>query len=139
MALEVKNPPAKAGDIRDVGLIPESGRSPGEGNGNSLQYSCLENLAMARGAWQTAVHGVLESWTQWKRLSTRHLCQSRRVFGLGLVAEWWWGLGGTQGLQQCSGCRSSVYSQAVGPRLLCLHGVSCSDLGTCLVVQWLRI
>ena len=39
----VKNPPAQAGDIRDVGLILGSGRSPGEGNGNPLQYSCLEN------------------------------------------------------------------------------------------------
>ena len=39
----VKNPPADAGDIRDVGSIPESGRSPGEGPGNTRQYSCLEN------------------------------------------------------------------------------------------------
>ena len=39
----VKNPPAKAGDVKDVGLIPGSGRSPGEGNGRPLQYSCLEN------------------------------------------------------------------------------------------------
>ena len=46
----VKNPPANAGDVRDVGSIPGSGRSPGEGHGNSLQYSCLEN-AMSRGAW----------------------------------------------------------------------------------------
>ena len=43
MALVVKNPPADAGDMRDVGLIPQSGRPPGEGNGNSLQNSCLEN------------------------------------------------------------------------------------------------
>ena len=52
----VKNPPASAGDARDTGLIPESGRSPGEGNGNPLQYSCLEN-PMDRGAWQATVHG----------------------------------------------------------------------------------
>ena len=45
----VKNPPARTGDTRDVGLIPGSGRSPGEGNGNPLQYSCLEN-PMDRGA-----------------------------------------------------------------------------------------
>ena len=44
MALEVKNPPANARDIRDVGLIPGSGRSPGGENGNPFQYSCLENL-----------------------------------------------------------------------------------------------
>ena len=53
----VKNPPANAGDTRDVGLIPESGRSPREGNGNSLQHSCLGNL-MERGAWQATIHGV---------------------------------------------------------------------------------
>ena len=44
MALVVKNLPANAGDIRDAGSVPESGRSPGEGNGNPCQYSCLENL-----------------------------------------------------------------------------------------------
>ena len=43
MALAVKNPPANAGDIRDVGLVPGSGRSPGGGHGNPLQYSCLKN------------------------------------------------------------------------------------------------
>ena len=43
MALEVKNSPANAGDLTDVGLIPGPGRSPGKGNGNPLQYSCLEN------------------------------------------------------------------------------------------------
>ena len=53
-SLVVKNPPANAGD---VGLIPGSGKSPGEGNGNPLQYSCLEN-PMDRGAWRAIVHGV---------------------------------------------------------------------------------
>ena len=48
-ALEVQNPPAKAGLLRDTGLIPGSGRSPGEGRGNPLHYSCLEN-PMDRGA-----------------------------------------------------------------------------------------
>ena len=56
----VKNPSADAGDMRDVGLIPQSGRPPGEGNGNSLQHSCLEN-PMDRGAWQATVHRVTES------------------------------------------------------------------------------
>ena len=53
----VKNLLAKAGDIRDKGLIPALGRSPGEGNGNPIQYSCLEN-PMDGGAWKAAVHGV---------------------------------------------------------------------------------
>ena len=56
-ALMVKNPPANAGDTRDTGSIPGWGRSPGEGNGNPLQYSCLEN-PMDSGAWHTTVHGV---------------------------------------------------------------------------------
>ena len=58
----VKNPPANAGGIRDVGSIPGSGRFPGGGRGNTLQYSCLEN-SMDRGAWQAAVHRVAQSWT----------------------------------------------------------------------------
>ena len=53
----VKNPPANAGDL---GLIPGSGGSPGEGNGNPLQYSCLGN-PMDRGAWWATVHGVEKS------------------------------------------------------------------------------
>jgi len=55
-----KNLSANAGDIRDTSLIPRSGRSLGEGHGNSLQYSCLEN-SMDRGTWQAMVHGVAES------------------------------------------------------------------------------
>ena len=53
----VKKLPASAGDTKDPGSIPGSGRSPGGGNGNPLQYSCLEN-PMDRGAWQATVHGV---------------------------------------------------------------------------------
>ena len=53
----VKNLPVNAGDTGDVGSIPGSRRSPGEGNGNPLQYSCLEN-PMDRGGWQTIVDGV---------------------------------------------------------------------------------
>ena len=64
----VKNPPASAGDIRDVGSFPESGRSPGGGHGNPLQYSCLEN-PMDRGAWWAIVHGVTKSQTQQEWLS----------------------------------------------------------------------
>ena len=57
VALVVNNPPANARDIRGVGSIPGSGRSPGEGNGNPLQYTCLGN-PMDREAWWAAVHGV---------------------------------------------------------------------------------
>ena len=58
--LVVKNPPANAGDVRDVGLIPGSGRFLTGGHGNAVQYSCLEN-STDRGAWQATVHGVAES------------------------------------------------------------------------------
>jgi len=57
MVLVVRNPPASAGDVRDSGSVSGSGRSPGGGHGNPLQYSCLEN-PMNRGAWQATVHGV---------------------------------------------------------------------------------
>ena len=59
MVLVVKNPPANAGDTRDVGSIPGSGRSLGVGNGTPLQCSCLEN-SMGRGAWQATVHWAAE-------------------------------------------------------------------------------
>ena len=62
MVLVVKNPTANAGDLRDVGSIPGSGRCPGEGNGSPLQYSCLENPT-DRGAWWATVHGVSKSRT----------------------------------------------------------------------------
>ena len=55
MVLVIRNPPANAGDIRDTGSIPGSGRSPGEGNGNPLEYSCLENPT-DRGTWWATVH-----------------------------------------------------------------------------------
>ena len=58
--LLIKNLPTNAGDIRDVGPIPESGRAPGGGHGNPLQYSCLEN-PMDRGAWRAMVHRATES------------------------------------------------------------------------------
>ena len=58
----VKNPLAKAGDARDAGFIPGSGRSPGEGNGNPLQDSCLESSM--EGAWWATIHGVTKSGTR---------------------------------------------------------------------------
>jgi len=62
VAVIVKNPPHNAGEVRDVGLIPGSGRSPGEGHGNPLQYSYLEN-PMGRGTCWTTVYRVARSWT----------------------------------------------------------------------------
>ena len=73
----VKNTPANAGDARDVGWIPGSGKSPGVGNGNLLQLSCLEN-PMDRGTWQARVHGVAKSQTQLKKRST-HEHGTRKV------------------------------------------------------------
>ena len=61
----VKNLPGNAGDTGDLGLIRGSGRSLGEGNGNALQYSCLEN-SMDREAWRVTVHGVAKSQAQLK-------------------------------------------------------------------------
>ena len=64
-SLVVKNPPANAGDKKDVGSVPELGRSPGGAYGNLFQFSCLEN-PMDRGPWQATVHGVTESRIQLK-------------------------------------------------------------------------
>ena len=72
VVLVVKNLPANAGDIRDEGSIPGSGRSPGGGYGNPLQYPCLENPT-DREAWRATVHGVTLSRTELKRLSTHTL------------------------------------------------------------------
>ena len=59
----VKNPPANAGDARNSGSFPGLGGSPGEGNSNSLQYSCLENPTDG-GTWQATIHGVAKSRTR---------------------------------------------------------------------------
>ena len=76
VALELMNPPANAGDVRDEGSIPGSGRSPGGGNGNPLQYSCMGN-PMDRGTWQATVHGVIKNRTRLRQLST-HVRRNRR-------------------------------------------------------------
>ena len=68
----VKNPPTNAGDTVDAGSIPGWGKSPGEGHGNPLWYSCLEN-SMDRGAWwglKEGAHGVSKSQTQLSNLNT---------------------------------------------------------------------
>ena len=63
VALVVKKPLASEGDIRDLGSVPGSGRSPGERHGNPLHYFCLEN-PMDRGAWRAMVHSVAKSQTK---------------------------------------------------------------------------
>ena len=75
----VKNPPANAGDTGDAGLIPGLERSPGVGNGNRLQYSCLGN-PIDRGAWQTTVHGVEKSQTRLS-MHTHMVSFKKRKFG----------------------------------------------------------
>ena len=75
----VKNLPADAGDTRDMGSMPGLGRSPGEGNNNPLQYSCLEN-PMNRGAWRATVHGVAKSRT-WLSEHTAHKSSIRHIWG----------------------------------------------------------
>ena len=71
VVLVVKKPPAKAGDVRDMGSIPASGRSPGGGHGNPLQYSCLEN-PVDRGAWRATVHMVAKSQIQLSNWAHTH-------------------------------------------------------------------
>ena len=58
----VKDPPANAGDTGDLGSIPGSGKSSGKGNGNPLQYSCLENPT-DRGPWQATIHSIAKTQT----------------------------------------------------------------------------
>ena len=74
VALAVKNLLANAGDTTDVNSVPGSGRSPGGGDGNALQYSCQRN-PMDRGAWRATVHRVAKSWTQdWSDLAQSRNC-----------------------------------------------------------------
>ena len=75
MALVVQNSPA---NVADMNSIPRSGRSPGVGNGNSLQASCPEN-AMDREAWQAIIHRVAKSQMQLRQLSTHRVWQGKRV------------------------------------------------------------
>ena len=72
VGLVVKNLPATAGDLRDIGLILRLERSPGGGHGNSLQYPCLEN-PLDRGAWQFTVHRIAKSRAQLKQPSLHTL------------------------------------------------------------------
>ena len=78
MAPVVKSLPANAGDVREEGSISGSGRSPGEGNSNPLQYSCLESPT-DRGAWRAMIHRVAQSQTRLKWLSTAQQCPKERT------------------------------------------------------------
>ena len=82
----VKNWPANAGDLRDTGSIPGLRRSPGEGHGNPLQYSCLRS-PIDRGAWQATVHGVAKSWILLKQDSMHVHVQDCTV---GAFQTWDW-------------------------------------------------
>ena len=83
----VNNLPANAGNVRTVGSIPGLGRSPGVGNGNLLQYSCLENPRDG-GAWWAAVYGVAQSRTWLKRLSSSSsVKQVTEVLGVDVISK----------------------------------------------------
>ena len=85
MVLVVKDLSANAEDIRDdEGLIPGSGRSLGEGHGNSLEYSCLEN-PMDRGAWRAAVQGISKRLDTTERLT--HACTHEPITTADLTSE----------------------------------------------------
>ena len=89
VALVVKKTTANAGDIRNMGLIPGLGRSPGGGHDNPLQYSCLEN-PMDRGAWWATVYRVTKSQTQLKHLSTNHREVKQLAWSHRADAQWNW-------------------------------------------------
>ena len=79
----VKNLPVNAGNAGDVNSVPEYQKSPGAGNGNPLQYSCLDS-SMDRGAWYATVHGATKSWT---RLTNTHSCIAGRFFTISATRE----------------------------------------------------
>ena len=82
VTLVVKNMPGNAGDIRDPGSIPGLGRSPGEGNDNPLQYSCLR-IPMDRRAWWVTVHGAVKSRTRLKQRSAQRFLLMLNYFSRG--------------------------------------------------------
>ena len=115
VALEIKNLPANAGDIRDVGLTSGWRKSPGEGNGNPLQYSCLDN-PMDRGVWRATVHGVTKSWPWLKR---QHARTSINSFSF-LI-----GRPGALRMRAFSRCSRQGLLSSCGARVAPSGGVSC--------------
>ena len=100
VALVVRNQPTGAGDIRDMGSIPGMGRSPGEGNGNPLQYSCLET-PLDRGAWRATVHGLQRARHDWNDLACTHHLLSyvwffATPYAVACQAPWPMGLSGQE-------------------------------------------
>ena len=102
--LVVKNLPAITGDIRDVGLIPRSVRSPGGGHNNPLQYSYLEN-PMDRGAWQATAHRVSRSQTRLECLSREQGTNYFRYI-LRVIKPWWEMRVQRISKSECTGSRS---------------------------------
>ena len=91
----VKNLPASAGDTGDTGSVPGSGRSPGEGNGNVLQYSCLGN-PIDRRAWRATVHGFAEDLNRTKqkvkeeseKVGLKFNIQKTKIMASGPITSW---------------------------------------------------
>ena len=110
VVLVVENSPANAGDVRDTGSNPGSGRSPREENGNPLQYSCLEH-PMGRGAWRVTIHGVTRSQTRLEQLSM-HACTMSYLSGAQKLPPFWvW--------PHLVSPRISIYSQLTVHQALC--------------------
>ena len=121
VGLMVKNSHASAGDMRDTGLIPVSGRSPGEGHGSTLQCSCLEN-SMDRGAWRATGHRVTKSqtWLKWlsphaHAYSMGFLSDSESASNAGYIPALIWSLW-EEGMATHSSISSSSGIIALGPR-----------------------
>ena len=113
----VKSRPASAGDIGDVDLIPGLGRFPGEGNGNTLQNSCLGN-PMDREAWRAIVHGVVKSWTQLSDETTKSIALAKnfiQIFPWDIMEKPKWSFGQPSH-------RSRQLDSYQSPGSLCLEG-----------------
>ena len=127
VVLVVENLPANAGDIREVGTIPGSGRSPGGGHGNPLQYSCLEN-PMDRGAWRAIVHSAAKSWRRlkWLGMHTRLGHGHYSPWQRGPQAPGWGSSPCQQSLPKSHSAAGWAAASEVGPA--CVPALSCLTL-----------